>query len=129
MITEDEAWRLAIEAASLSTCVRRRVGAVLVSPGGVLLSTGYNEEREELRCDRGECPRGHKSLEEVPPGAPYDDCVATHAEVNALQEWWYARLDGSTLYVTEEPCYQCRDYLKHWGSGIRVLVKGKGEMK
>lgn len=48
----------------------------------------------------------------VAPGSSYDTgpgvCIASHAEINCLMdvEARY-RLDGATMYVTEEPCDGC----------------------
>lgn len=127
--SEDEIWRLAETISRESNCVRRKVGAVLVSPASVVMSMGFNVERDLLRCDKGECPRGRKTLEEKPRGAPYDDCVAVHAEVIAVSDWLYIDLSECTLYVTEEPCEDCRTYLGLYTGSMRVMVKGKGEMK
>jgi dCMP deaminase len=51
------------------------------------------------------------------PGSSYDTgpgaCIAVHAEMNALLDVDNrARLDGATLYVTEEPCGGCLKILR-----------------
>lgn len=127
-MNEREIWQLADSIASESTCVRRKVGAILVNAAGEPMSFGHNVERMELRCDKGECPRGRKTQEEKPSGTPpFDDCVATHAEESCLSDWLYVSLEWCTLYVTEEPCVDCQDYIGGNWPGLRVVVKGKGE--
>lgn len=66
------------------------------------------------RCACGEswpCP------DAVAPGSSYDTgpgaCIAVHAEMNALLDVDNrSRLDGATLYVTEEPCAGCLKILR-----------------
>lgn len=91
-----------------STCVRRKVGAVLIDATGMSRSTGRNQEREGLRCDQGDCPRGLKTLDQQPAYAPYDDCIAEHAEAMALRLPVDRRGRGPwLLVVTDEPCSTC----------------------
>ncbi|MEK7608100.1 MAG: dCMP deaminase family protein [Patescibacteria group bacterium] len=84
--------------ATRSTCNRRSVGAVLVR-ARVILSTGYNgAPRGMEHCDES----GHEIVD--------GHCVRTvHAEANALVQ--AARngisIDGSTMYLTHSPCYDC----------------------
>jgi deoxycytidylate deaminase len=122
-----------------SRCVRRKVGAVLFDREGKFLSYGANINPPQQPCDEGFCPRGLKSMEEVPAYAPYVDCTATHAEVVAVRlarerlgaSGWLADrpfgvLTGGTLVVTDKPCDQCAAYLTpfhlniYWPEG-RVL--------
>jgi dCMP deaminase len=66
-------------------------------------STGYNgAPTGKPGCQS--CPR---RLSDVPPGSDYSNCVAIHAEANALIHCDRADLPGSTLYITREPCYGC----------------------
>lgn len=41
------------------------------------------------------------------PGSCYANCVAIHAELNALLYCDRSDLPGSTLYITRSPCYGC----------------------
>ena len=69
-------------AAERSTCLRRRIGAVIVKDG-VEVSSGYvGSPRSTEHCiDIGECLR--KALG-IPPGERYELCRSVHAEQNAI---------------------------------------------
>lgn len=41
------------------------------------------------------------------PGSCYSNCVAIHAELNALLYCDRSDLPDSTLYITREACYGC----------------------
>jgi dCMP deaminase len=70
-------------AAERSTCLRRKIGAIIVSKDGVELSSGYvGSPRTTAHCtDTGRCLR--KELK-IPPGERYELCRSVHAEQNAL---------------------------------------------
>ncbi|WP_280350440.1 deoxycytidylate deaminase [Nocardia abscessus] len=90
-------------AASLrSDCERDKVGAVIVKDRRVR-ATGYNGAPAG-RPGCSSCPRRTSSCV---PGSNYDNCVAIHAEANALIYCDRQDLIGATLYVTREPCYAC----------------------
>lgn len=85
-------------------CTRRQVGAFIVKdhkPVGM----GYNgvEPGRPGCASGGFCPRAHSN---APEYSAYDDCIAIHAEVNAIARSW-ASLEGATMYVTERPCDSC----------------------
>lgn len=109
--------QVAMGAAANSTCKRRKVGAVLCDPVGNPVATGWNQEKPtNLRCDEGQCPRGQKSYAEKPAYAPYSDCIATHAEVQACDMGGTpGNLRGYVVVVTEEPCPECLAYLRKRG--------------
>lgn len=106
---------MAVEARA--DCTRRQVGAVIVDADHRILSTGYNGAPSgKPGClSFGACPRGRKDYDEVKALSAYDDCIAIHAEANALL---YARtsLVGATIYVTCKPCNDCAKLIA--GSGI-----------
>lgn len=106
-------------------CIRKQVGAVLVRPDHRAVITGYNgSEPGGPSCLAGECER---CLSDVPPGTNYQGCVEYHAEWNAL--FWSRPEDrpGSRLYVTFEPCRDCRKLLR--GAGIFEAVWLTSELK
>lgn len=109
--------------ATLSTCLRKKVGACLNNPAIGLSECARNKEKDGLRCDGGECPRGQKSADEKAPNEPpYDDCVAVHAEAAVLARYKPgSRLYGLTLYVTHEPCPECLEVIERY-PGLRVVV-------
>ena len=112
-------------ASAISTradCTRRQVGAVLVDSNHRIISTGYNgAPSKHPGCLDGHCPRGQKSVDEVAPLSDYSEvggagfCIAVHAEANAIL---YASRDtkGASLYITCEPCADCRRLIA--GAGI-----------
>ena len=106
-----------------STCVRRQVSAVLFNPFMGFVLGAWNVERNGLRCDKGECPRGLKSFYEKGSNEPpYDDCVAVHAEAGVLSQYKPgSKMSGITLYVTEEPCPECLELIEKY-PGLRVVV-------
>jgi dCMP deaminase len=97
-----------------STCLRRRVGAVLVKDKRILC-TGYNgAPRGMVHClDRG-CLREELN---VPSGERHELCRGLHAEQNAIIQAATngIGIDGSTLYVSHFPCVLCAKMLINAG--------------
>lgn len=116
---------IASAVAARADCRRARHGAVIVKDRRIV-STGYNGSPSGgPSCLAGECPRGLLSLVELPPGGSYENCVALHAEQNAIA--WANRADtaGATAYITGEPCDMCAKVLRAAGVS-RVVVPGEG---
>src|SRR5512136_1094594 len=67
----------------MSTCLRRKIGAIIVSRDGVELSSGYvGSPRTTAHCiDTGICIRRELN---IPPGERYELCRSVHAEQNAI---------------------------------------------
>lgn len=98
--------RIAREVAQRSTCLRRRVGAVIVHDKRIL-ATGYNGAPRRLQhCESVGCLREKLN---VPSGERHELCRGLHAEMNAIiQAATYGiRLQGGTLYSTTFPCSLC----------------------
>lgn len=115
-----DAYFLAI-AASVSAradCTRAQHGAVIVKDRRIV-STGYNgSPAGGASCLAGECPRGRLSKDELPSNhADYSNCIALHAEQNAIA---YTREHGDTIYITGEPCDMCSKLIK--AAGIERVV-------
>lgn len=116
---------LARAVALRADCSRRKVGAVIMRPDHSIVSTGYNgAPAGEPGCLSGACPRARST---VAPGSSYDTgagtCIAIHAEQNALLRATWDEMDGSTIYITEEPCAGCLRMIA--GSPIaRVVTPG-----
>ena len=112
-----------MEVASLvskrSTCLRRRVGAVLVKDKKIL-ATGYNGAPSGLKhCIDIGCLR--EKLK-IPSGERHELCRGLHAEQNVLLQ---AALHGistkdSDLYITNQPCVICAKMLIN--AGIKEIV-------
>lgn len=83
-----------------STCESRQVGAVLVDADNYVLSTGYNGPAKGLYTCKP-CKRLGKSS-----GESLDNCMAVHAEQNALLQCPDVKRIH-TLYVTTSPCITC----------------------
>lgn len=116
-------------------CTRSQVGAVIVDPDtNVILATGFNGVKPGADgCLAGACPRGQLSYTEQPPGGSYSNCIARHAEDNALL-WYMKNLQdrhkaGMHMYVSREPCDGCLRLLKgyrfsrvYYPGGIKFIA-------
>jgi dCMP deaminase len=93
--------------------------AIIVDDNGYIIGTGYNgSPRGMEHCSDGACPRASQDGKH---GAPYDDCIAIHAEANALLHSDYSlRKNGCTLYVNGMPCLWCTKLIVN--SGVKRLV-------
>ena len=102
-----------------SNCMRRSVGAIIVSQNAII-AAGYNGTPMGVRnCCDGGCPR---CASDTAPGQGYDTCICVHAEQNAIV--LAARHGNSTsdgkLYTTLRPCFGCAKEAIQ--AGIREIV-------
>jgi dCMP deaminase len=100
--------------ATRSTCLRRKVGAVLVKNKRIL-ATGYNGAPTGVRhCEETGCLREQL---EVAPGERHELCRGLHAEQNVIiQAAYYGVVTkGTTLYSTHLPCIICSKMLINAG--------------
>ncbi|MFF4430477.1 deoxycytidylate deaminase [Streptomyces sp. NPDC001513] len=131
--------------ATRADCTRAQVGAVLVNANHEVRGTGYNGAPAGVPgcASTGSCPRGQHARTRRPfedwkctcgeswpcpnasePDSDYSNCIADHAERNAIEHTPPNELPGSTLYVTREPCPQCWTLIL--ASGIaRVVTPGR----
>lgn len=108
---------IAAETARRSNCIRRQHGAVVVRKRRIR-STGYNGPPSgHPHCDEGACPR---AASEMPSGWGHDNCVAIHAEANALLYSSPEEREGATIYITGVPCFTCAKLIAN--SGIEEVV-------
>jgi len=108
--------------ATRSTCLRRQVGAVIVK-GKQVLATGYNGAPSGIEhCDKIGCLREKLG---IPSGERHELCRALHAEQNAfLQAAKHgASLEGSTLYITTQPCSICAKMIINVGIK-KIIIEG-----
>ncbi len=108
---------------SRSTCLRRKVGAVIVKEKRVL-STGYNGSPKGTRhCEELGCIRVKLN---VPSGTRHELCRGVHAEQNAVTQAAYfgVSVDGATIYTTTYPCSMCAKILIN--AGIKEIVYSEG---
>ncbi len=100
--------------ATRSTCLRRKVGAVLVRDKRIL-ATGYNGAPSRLaHCLEAGCLREQRG---VPAGERHEICRGSHAEQNVLAQAarYGTAVDGAILYCTNEPCVICTKLLINAG--------------
>ena len=119
----DEYFMLQAELAKLrSNCITRQVGAVIVRDHRQL-ATGYNGTPPGVKnCFEGGCKRCQLRMEgKVEAGASLDRCLCNHAEANAIVQAAKngVKIDGSEIYVTASPCYNCFKLIAN--SGIKVI--------
>jgi len=107
--------RIAQLVAERSTCLRAKVGAVIVRERSIV-STGYNGAPSGLpHCLDVGCLI-YRSV--TPDGTEEENCYRTiHAEINAIAQ--AARngssIDGGSIYVTASPCIHCLKVLINVG--------------
>ena len=102
-----------------STCLRRKVGAVIVRDKRIL-STGYNGAPTGIRhCAEVGCLREQLN---VPSGERHELCRGLHAEQNAIIQAALHGVStkGSTIYCTNHPCIICSKMIIN--SGIEKIV-------
>ncbi len=104
-----------------STCLRRKVGALIVKNNRIL-ATGYNGVPSGIRhCSETGCLR---ILNNIPSGQRHELCRGIHAEQNAIVQAAFlgVSINDSTLYCTNQPCILCAKMLINAGVK-RIVVK------
>ena len=120
----------------LSYAIRNKVGCVIVSKDGQLISQGFNgtptgmdNECENVECNCSwihGCSRTATPIEEVKSLKHCKDCEycklvtkpeVLHAESNAIAKCakWTNTTEGATLYVTLSPCIDCAKLIMQAG--------------
>lgn len=103
---------------TFSTCSRRQYGAIIIASNGRIIGVGYNGSAPSgVHCVDGGCPRART---DVPHGSTYDNCIAIHAEANAIIWSDQAMRTGATLVVNGPPCFGCAKLIA--SSGISKVV-------
>lgn len=102
-----------------STCGKRQYFCIITDNQNHILGTGYNGGPKGMEhCEDGGCPR---LQEGSAPGSSYDNCIAIHAEANAILHSDYStRISGCTLYVNGPPCFSCAKLIAN--SGVHTVV-------
>lgn len=95
------------QVAARSTCLRRKVGAIIVKDKRIL-TTGYNGAPRGVKSciEIGRCLRQELG---IPSGQRHEICRALHAEQNAIIQAAYygVQIEGSYIYSTTQPCVLC----------------------
>lgn len=102
-----------------STCLRRRVGAVLVKDKHIL-ATGYNGAPSGIEhCAVVGCLREELG---VPSGERHEICRGLHAEQNVLLQAarYGVSVKESKLFITNAPCSICAKMIIN--AGIQEVV-------
>lgn len=118
----------AMVTAQYSTCVRRKVGAVLLDHNNEKQGEAHNTERGGKDCAT-DCPRGKLTYVEMPAGSDYNNCIADHAEFNVMAEALNRMVPlpadeaedaflGWTMVVTCKPCDYCQLALNRAGISV-----------
>ena len=122
-ISKDAYFMKIAEVVSLrSTCIKRKVGAVLVKDSHIL-STGYNGVPSGFKhCTPETCVRKNLKSGEKP-----ELCRGVHAEINCIIQ---AAIHGTSikgntiLYSTTFPCMSCLKLIIN--AGIKKLLYKEG---
>jgi len=97
-----------------ASCVRRKVGAVLVKDKRIL-ATGYNGAPKKIEhCTKENCLR---IINNIPSGQRHELCRGLHAEQNAIIQAAIhgVSIEGAELYCTTQPCIVCAKMLINAG--------------
>jgi dCMP deaminase len=114
---------ITVRVAQRATCLRRKVGAILVKDKKIL-TTGYNGAPAGLaHCEEVGCLR--EKLQ-VPRGERHELCRGTHGEQNAIIQaaTFGVSIKGATLYSTHFPCVLCTKLLINAGVERLVYLEG-----
>ena len=120
--------RMADTASLRADCTRRKCGAILVSADNRIISSGFNGAPSgAFGClTDNACPRGQMSYDEIKAFSSYANCIAIHAEKNAILWCPPSQRSGTTLYVNQSPCPDCRVFAAN--CGIKRIVWPEGEL-
>lgn len=114
---------IARQVATRSTCLRRRVGCVIVLEKRIV-STGYNGAPSGLpHCEEVGCVREDRG---IASGERHELCRGLHAEQNAIIQAALhgTAVRGGSVYCTHKPCVLCTKMLVN--AGIRQVYYAEG---
>jgi len=94
-----------------SVCIYHKVGCVFLDPAHRIVATGYNgPSTGDSHCDEVGCAK----VKGDPETGEKKRCRGAHAEMNAIINARHSEdLQGSTLFVTVLPCYDCMKHLNN----------------
>jgi len=110
---------MAFVASKRSTCLRRKVGALMVKDRRIL-TTGYNGAPKGLaHCDKVGCVREKM---DIPSGQRHELCRGIHAEQNAIIQAAVhgVSIAGAACYITHQPCVVCAKMLVN--AGVKEII-------
>ncbi len=106
-----------------STCLRRKVGVVIVKDKRII-SSGYNGAPAGLvHCEETGCLRIKMK---IPRGERHELCRGLHGEQNAIIQaaLYGVSIRGGALYATHQPCSVCAKMIINAGIQRVVIAKG-----
>jgi deoxycytidylate deaminase len=111
----------AIEISNNSTCIKKKVGAVIVNvKSKEILTGGWGDA--EAECDCAKYRKRNICIKDTSEFT-HDTCFSIHAEMRALfsfaADYGSIRPDTHFVVVTDGPCDQCLKYLHLLG--VRVV--------
>ena len=108
--------------AGRSKCTNRRVGAVVVDASNRPVAVGYNGPPADMQYEEltGTCSDFCDRSGSTSRGISYANCVAVHAEANALLFADRTAYRGGTIYITNPCCWECTKLIAN--SGLRRVV-------
>ncbi|MFX1257496.1 MAG: cytidine/deoxycytidylate deaminase family protein [Promethearchaeota archaeon] len=119
---DDYFMRIAEVVSQRSTCIKRKIGAVLVNDSHII-STGYNGAPAGFKhCTIETCVRKNMKSGEKP-----ELCKGVHAEINCIIQ---AAIHGTSikgdtvLYSTTFPCMSCLKLIIN--AGIKKIMYKEG---
>lgn len=97
-------FNIAQQTAEMSTCLRRKVGAVIVKDRHII-ATGFNGQTAKAP----HCKECYRLENNIPSGEQLDRCYAVHAEANSIAQCakYGISCKGATIFVTHKPCFTC----------------------
>jgi dCMP deaminase len=105
-------------AEQFSTCSRKKYCAIILTKNNRLVGMGYNGSPPKYpHCDQGFCPRATSDVEH---GSVYDNCIAVHAEANALLWSDVSLRQDGFLIINGPPCFSCAKLIAT--SGVSTVV-------
>ncbi|OGC05743.1 cytidine deaminase [candidate division WOR-1 bacterium RIFOXYA2_FULL_36_21] len=119
---DDYFMKITQDVSTRATCVKRKVGAIIVKENRIL-ATGYNGAPKDFsHCTSSTCIR--KKLK-VPSGQRHELCRGLHAEQNAIIQAsvYGVKIEGGILYCTYQPCVICVKMMINAGI-IRLVYSG-----
>jgi dCMP deaminase len=111
------------QVAERSTCLRRKVGAVLVRDKRIL-ATGYNGVPTGVKhCAEIGCLRESRG---IASGERHELCRGLHAEQNAIIQAALhgIAISGASVYCTHQPCVLCAKMLINAGVKEIYFLEG-----
>lgn len=99
---------IAVQVSLRSTCIRRKVGSVIVKDNEIL-GSGYNGSPKGLPNCCDDPTRCYRTKHNIPSGQKLELCYAQHAEINAMFNALCSNRDlhDASIFVTTFPCSNC----------------------